>query len=162
MMGWPGLARFYESLSNNHIVNCPITVDDAKRAEFIYGKDVAFLKGKVTASLANAHLDDYDPVALPTEILSLHPNVTLCCDLFYVLGLGFSLSTSRNIRFISCRPIADHNKSNIVDCLDADLDLYCGRGFIPMEIQADSEYNCVRHSFKDVQVSICPADSHVP
>jgi hypothetical protein len=65
--------------------------------------------------------------------------------MFYVLGLGFSLSMSRNIRFISCRPLADRTKSNIVDCLDA-----------------DGEYNCVRHYFKDVKVSICPADSHVP
>jgi hypothetical protein len=162
MMGRPGLARFYESLSNNHIINCPITVDDAKHAKFIYGKDVAFLKGKATASPANAHLDDYEPVALPSEILSLHPKVTLCCDMFYVLGLGFSLSTSRNIRFISCRLLANRTKSNIVDCLDADLELYRGRGFIPTEIQANSEYNCVRHSFKDVKVSICPADSHVP
>jgi hypothetical protein len=162
MLGRPGLARFYECLNGNYIINCPITVDDAKRAQEIYGTDVAFLKGKTTAKPPTEHLPSYEAVALPDEILSLHPKVTLCCDLFYILDLGFSLSTSRGIRYVSCRPIADRAKHNIVDCLDADLTVYRNRGFNPTEIQADNEYNCIRNSFKDVKVSICPADSHVP
>jgi hypothetical protein len=108
------------------------------------------------------HLPSYEAVALPDEILSLHPNVTLCCDLFYILDLGFSLSTSWGIRYVSCRPIADRAKHNIVDCLNADLTIYRNRAFNPTEIQADNEYNCIRNSFKDIKVSICPADSHVP
>ena len=82
MMGRPGLNRFLEALKSNHIINCPITVDDAKRAECIYGKDVAFLKGKTTASPAKDHLADFQAVALPPGLLSVHPKVTLCFDIF--------------------------------------------------------------------------------
>jgi hypothetical protein len=45
-LGRPGYSRFLTALQENHILNCPVTVDDARRAELIYGKDVAFLKGK--------------------------------------------------------------------------------------------------------------------
>jgi hypothetical protein len=55
-LGRPGAARFLEIVRNNFIINCPITIDDVNRAEHIYGKDVAFLKGKTTASPANDHV----------------------------------------------------------------------------------------------------------
>ena len=162
MMGRPGMDRFLEALKKNHIINCPITVDDAKRAESIYGKDVAFLKGKMTSSPAKDHLPDYQAVALPPELLSLQPKVTLCFDIFYVLDLTFSLSTSRNIRYLSCRPMADRNKGTIKACIAADLKMYRERGFEPAEIHADGEYNALKNSFGNVHFSICSADDHVP
>lgn len=50
LIGRPSLPCFLNALENNHLLNCPITVDDGKRAEHIYSKDVAFLKGKKTSS----------------------------------------------------------------------------------------------------------------
>lgn len=94
MLGRPSIERFFETLANNYLLNCPVTVDDAKRAEAIYGKDVAFLKGKTTAKPAEDHVKDYLPIPPCKEILSIHLNVTLCADLFYVLGMIFSLTTS--------------------------------------------------------------------
>jgi hypothetical protein len=76
LLGRPGYSRFLSALKDNHILNCPITVDDAHRAELIYSKDITFLKGKTTASPAKDHLADFSPVALPPDLLSLHPNVT--------------------------------------------------------------------------------------
>ena len=162
MMGRPGLDRFFEALKKNHIINCPLSVDDAKRAESIYGKDVGFLKGKTTASPAKDHLADFQAVALPPELLSLQPRVTLCFDIFYVLNLTFSLSTSRNIRYLSCRPMTDRSKGKIKDCISADLEIYRERGFEPTEIHADGEYNALKGSFRNVHFSICSADDHVP
>jgi hypothetical protein len=46
MIGRPGADRFMDIIRNNLIINCPITIDDVTRAQRIYGKDVAFLKGK--------------------------------------------------------------------------------------------------------------------
>ena len=44
-LGRPSEAEFGKILRNNLIRNCPITPDDAKRARFIYGPDIAALKG---------------------------------------------------------------------------------------------------------------------
>jgi Reverse transcriptase (RNA-dependent DNA polymerase) len=162
LLGRPGYNRFLTALKENHILNCPITVDDAHRAELIYGKDVAFLKGKTTASPAKDHVPDYTPISLPPELLSLHPNVTLCFDIFYVLGLAFSLSTSRSLHYLSCHPITDRSKPSIRASISSDLSLYRTRGFLPTAIHADGEYNVFRNSFPPVRFSICSADDHVP
>jgi hypothetical protein len=162
LLGRPGHAHFLSILRENHILNCPITVDDAQRAQQIYGKDVAFLKGKTTASPAKNHILDFTPISLPPELLCLHPNVTLCFDLFYVLGIGFSLSTSRNLRYLSCHFIADRTKPNIKKCIAADLALYRDRGFNPNNIHADGEYNSLQTAFPDVRFTICAAEDHVP
>jgi hypothetical protein len=162
LLGRPGHSRFLSVLRDNQILNCPLTVDDAQRAEQIYGRDVAFLKGKTTASPAKDHLLDFSPVSLPPELLCLHPNVTLCYDLFYVLGIGFSLSTSRNIRYLSCHYIADRTKPNLKKCIAADLAVYRTRGFTPTNIHADGEFSTLQPDFPDVQFTICAAEDHVP
>jgi hypothetical protein len=162
LLGRPGYTRFLTALRDNHILNCPLTVDDARRAEVIYGKDIAFLKGKTTAKPAKDHVPDYIPISLPSELLSLHPNMILCFDIFYVLGLAFSLSTSRSIHYLSCRHIGDRSKQTIQSCISSDLTLYQTRGFNPTEIHADGEYNPFRHSFPTIRFSICSADDHVP
>jgi hypothetical protein len=45
-LGRPGAARFLDIIRKNLLINCPVTTDNVNRAERIYGKDVAFLKGK--------------------------------------------------------------------------------------------------------------------
>jgi hypothetical protein len=161
LLGRPGYTRFLTTLRENHILNCPITVDDARRAECIYGQDVAFLKGKTTDSPAKSHVPDFTPVNLPSDLLSLHPNVTFCLDLFYVLGLGFSLSTSRSLRYLSSQHISDRTRPNITACVAADLSTYRARGFTPTAIHADNEFS-LQQVFPDIHFSICSADDHVP
>ena len=46
MIGRPSEQEFVDILQKNLIRNCPVTVDDAKRALQIYGPDTATLKGK--------------------------------------------------------------------------------------------------------------------
>jgi hypothetical protein len=161
-MGRPGPARFLDAIKQNHIINCPITVDDALRAERIYGKDMAYLKGKSTASPAKDHVPDQPPVPLPSNLLSSNLDVTLCVDLFYVLGLPFYLSTSRNIHFLSCRALTTRTKESINSSIRSDLDMYRHRGFQPNHIHADGEFNVFKSSFPGVRFSICSADDHVP
>jgi hypothetical protein len=161
-LGRPGQSRFIAGLNGNHILNCPLTADDARRAEIIYGKDVAFLKGKTTASPAPPHIQDVPGTSLPTELLSLHKDVTLFFDLFYVLGLAFSLSVSRNIHFLSSHFIADRSAPLIKSCVASDLKLYRARGFNPTDIHADGEFATIQSSFPDIRFTICAADAHVP
>ena len=149
-MGRPGLSRFLDTLKCNHVLNCPITVEDANHAEMILGRDITFLKGKMMASPAKDHLADFHAVALPPELLSLHPKVTLCFDVFYVLGLAFSLSISCNIHFMSCWAMGNQAKETMKACIVADLTLYSTQGFHPMEIHANGKYNIMKDCFPNV------------
>ena len=38
-LGYPSYRRYFKLLENNYFRNCPLTVDDAKRALNIYGPD---------------------------------------------------------------------------------------------------------------------------
>jgi hypothetical protein len=84
MLGRPDEKTFRHALANNHITNCPLSHDDALRAHIIYGPDVATLKGKMTRATAAAHAPTFQAVPLPSPLLALHPNITLCIDFFYI------------------------------------------------------------------------------
>ena len=44
-VGYPSARDFHQMISQNLILNCPVTVVDVARAEKIYGKDIHALKG---------------------------------------------------------------------------------------------------------------------
>ena len=46
--GMSGSKKFFKSLENNLIRDCPLPVDDAKRCLSVYGKEIAKLKGSKT------------------------------------------------------------------------------------------------------------------
>ena len=47
-MGRPGYKNLMAMLDKNQIRDCPITSEDLKRALYIYGPDIALMKGKTT------------------------------------------------------------------------------------------------------------------
>ena len=94
----PSHKQFLEILSKNQLQNCPVTVEDAKRAHYIWGTDRAYIRGVKTRKKP-LHVPDFQPVFLPAETLCLHHNVTLCLDVFFVQQIPFLHSISRNVRF---------------------------------------------------------------
>ena len=47
-IGFLGYKRYIAAVRNGCMMNCPITIDNIKRAIHVYGPDVAGLKGKTT------------------------------------------------------------------------------------------------------------------
>ena len=66
-IGRPSQQQFEPILAKNLIRNCPVTVDDAKRALLIYGPDEAALKGKTTKA-PSRHVPTFNPVQVPAFI----------------------------------------------------------------------------------------------
>ena len=65
----PGEQAFRHLLQHNLLRNCPVTLDDAKRAMIIYGPDVPTLKGKTTKRPPPSTR----PHARPSSPSPLHP-----------------------------------------------------------------------------------------
>ena len=80
-LGMPGYRKFFKALTHNHIRDCPITIDDAKRALHIYGPDPAHLKGKTTRRKPAA-IPITDLVPLPEDVVSTQKFVNLSVDFF--------------------------------------------------------------------------------
>ena len=66
-------------------MNCPITVEDAKRAFHIYGPDVATIRGKMTRKTPAA-IKNYIPFELPPDLLKEFRRINLATDIFFVQG----------------------------------------------------------------------------
>ena len=76
-IGRPGEDAFENILRTNRIHNCPITVDDARRAVAIYGPDIPKLKGTTTNGPSVAHVPDQNVAEVPWSILLHNNSVTL-------------------------------------------------------------------------------------
>ena len=87
-LGRPGQSLYKKILGNNLIKNCPITVEDARRAILIYGPDLYSLKGKMVRSVGRA-LPSFVPISIPDYVLQHHRDVTLAVDFLYVQRLPF-------------------------------------------------------------------------
>ena len=83
----------------NLLQNCPITYDDIKNANAIWGSDIANIRGKTTRCKSDRVETDY--VDIPCALLSAHVNVTLVADVMFVNGVPFLVSASRNINLIT-------------------------------------------------------------
>ena len=106
-----------KTMLNNHMIpNCPVTADGVDRATTIYGNDVAILKGK-SERKAPHKLPIKTIVEVPPDILSLHKNVTLYVDIFFVDKLVFLLSISKHIKFLTVQHLHDRKIEKILECL---------------------------------------------
>ena len=66
-LGMPGYRRIFKALERNYIKNCPVTLDDAKRALHIYGPDAAHMQGKATRGKAAVIPTRNQPSAYPGQ-----------------------------------------------------------------------------------------------
>jgi hypothetical protein len=137
-LGRPSQQQFEDILKQNLIRNCPVTVDDAKRALLIYGPDLATLKGKTTRGQPTPHVPSFVAVSIPAPILEHHSNVTICADFFFVQGQAFLHFISRKIHHRIAYPVNDRNKGTIIKHIDLVFRLYRSRGFTVTEFHADN------------------------
>ena len=81
-LGRPTIENFKHVLKANMIKNCPVTNDDVKLAEMLFGPDVGTLKGKSKRRKPMPVV--VDNIEIPEELREMHQDVTLCIDLFFV------------------------------------------------------------------------------
>ena len=66
-VGYLSARDFKNGISNNLILNCPVTASDVVRADKIYGQDIHALKGKTTRTKLKPVVIDY--LVMPKNIL---------------------------------------------------------------------------------------------
>ena len=160
-LGRPSQAHFEHILANNLLLNCPVTVDDARRAIAIYGPDPGSLMGKTTKRPAAEHVPTFHPIPAPAFILADHRKVTLCVDIFYVQGHRFLHTVSRKLQFRTVTHVSDVKKDTLYKQLQLAINLYHSRGFQIVEILADMAFECLEHEFMPIRFDFTAHDSHV-
>ena len=161
-IGRPSQKHFEHILRNNLIRNCPITVDDAKRALMIYGPDVPALKGKTTKDRSKTqHVPSFHPTLIPAPILKDHSDVTLCVDFFFVQKYAFLHTISRKIKFRTISHVTNRTKPTMLKGVKEALDLYHSRGFTIVDIHADMEFESIRSDIRPTELNVMAMDEHV-
>ena len=159
-LGRPSERDFYVLLEKGLISNCPITPVDARRATYIYGPDLASLKGKTTRRHPKAVLTP--PVLpVPADVLAHHRNVTLCADVFFVQGAPFLHTISRSIKFRTVVSLPSRSASTLLKHMREVLGFYTARGFQVTDALADLEFAPLQPDLLPTRLDICAADSHV-
>ena len=115
------------AIRSNQIKNCPITVDNIKTAETIWGKDISALKGKTTR-LKPIHIAG-NPLKVPREFLQLNRNIYMTAEIFCVNGQPFFITLSRNIDFLAISHLGDRKIKSIFYAFKAIYRLYLQRVF---------------------------------
>ena len=114
MIGRPSAAEFQTILRRGFIRNCPVTPTDAKRADIIYGPDIATIKGKSKRREAAARVPTFESVPIPPPVLAHYLNITLCLDLCVCAGPWFLSQYLTQHRFphgeAGRRPLEEHHR----------------------------------------------------
>ena len=151
-------------LKSNQIRNCPLTDQDAKLANTIYGRDVALLKGKTTRKKPLVVTTNI--VAVPKEVRMLYNKVTLAIDIFFVNKVPFFITFSLKICFLSVTHLTNRKAPSIFNALRSMHNYYLQRGFTIVFIKADGEFKPLEEMMYELygspKLNLASANEHVP
>ena len=94
-LGTPSIHDFKAMLQLNTIANNPVTLNDIKMAENIFGPDIGAIKGKTTRQTPAPVVEDY--IDIPAELIAAQRDVILCIDGMKVNGIDILTTISKNL-----------------------------------------------------------------
>jgi hypothetical protein len=161
-VGRPKTQDFIRYVRDNLIPNCPITAQDVRNAEFIWGPDLGSLKGKTVRWQSPAvRAESY---TIPLSIMQQYRNVTLSTDIMKVNGIPFFMTISRHIKFGSAGKLDSMENSMILKHFKLVIGVYAIRGFKVTVIMADNQFESLRGELANMGaiINVVSRDEHVP
>ncbi|KAL7493808.1 hypothetical protein ACHAWT_003568, partial [Skeletonema menzelii] len=161
-VGRPSTADFIRYMKENQIRNCPVTPQDVRNAEFIWGPDIGSLQGKTTWTKPNPIR--IQQTEIPPQIMDHYRDVTLSADIMKVTGIPFLTTISRHIKFGSAGKLDSMENKSILPHFKAIISAYAIRGFRVTIVLADGQFESMRTEIADlhVRLHIVARDEHVP
>ena len=155
-------AELTRLIDAGNIPNCPITREDLKTADSIYGRSIIGLKGK-TVRRPEEHVR-IEIKSLPPDITEKYMNVALSADIMYVNGIRFFVTISRHIQFATAEAIGDADTNTLLASIKKVVKTYRKREFTIETISMDNQFNPLRGSIEGwgITVNFVSRDEHVP
>jgi hypothetical protein len=163
-LSYPSIKDFKWVIRSNQIKNCPVTAQDIDVALKIWGKNIVALKGKTTRRKTIPVARDY--VKVPLELVTLHKEVFLMTDIFFVNKNPFFLMLSRKITFTAFNHISDRTVPQIFKAFKEIYQYYLQRGFHITVVHADDEFAPLKPLIESIPggpvVNLASANEHMP
>ena len=107
----------------SHLIwNCPVTIEDVRIAEKVFGKDIATLKGKSVRTKPTTTVTDV--IDVPKALRREHRHVELCVDIMYIQGMTFLTTISKKICYRTIEFIPDRSVNSLCKALDTVFRIY--------------------------------------
>ena len=90
MIATPSTRDFNALVRLNMIPDCPITTDNIKHADTLFGLDLATSRGKTVRHKPTCVVTDY--VDIPRALVDINKQVTLAVDVMFVNSVSFLVS----------------------------------------------------------------------
>ena len=162
-LGTPSINDFKAIIRMNTINNNPVTTDDIKIAEKIFGPDIGTLKGKTTRRKPLPVVNDY--IEIPKELIQAQREVTLCMDGMKVNGQSFLTTISRNIMYRTAQWVKNQTAEVYRDALIQVFRVYNTGGFKITTIHCDNEFRPLMEQISNefqVTMNYANPQEHVP
>ena len=153
--------RLIFMLNHGMIRNCPVEPADVRRAIKLYGPLTALIQGKSTRRTAS-RIKQPELTPVPRRIYEEHQYVTLCMDHFFVQGLSFFHTISKDIKFRTIEHVDDLTRQTTLQCLISVARVYQINKFKLRQINGDMAYESLRDDLLPVQLVTAPAGEKVP
>ena len=159
---FPTIRDYKQIIRTNQIKNCPVTIEDIKVYQAIYGENPYVLKGKTVNKSGKPAVSDF--VEVPPELKKAHQGIKLCANVMYIDSKPFLVTIFKNLHYITIYYLKDEKAATLRLGIDAAMRKYNKAGFEIKEFHADNQFECVRASLEDneIFVNIVPAKAHQP
>ena len=134
----PSMRAFRSLTRQGFIQDFPITHEDMRNAEAIYGKDVSTLKGRSRRPTPPAIDEEW--IEIPRDITRFNRRVTLFIDVMYVNQVIMLTSVDKPIVFRGVVPIPNRSHEVLFDALAKIRAKYHRADFVVHVIRCDGEF----------------------
>jgi hypothetical protein len=118
----PSIQDFKAILCMNFISNNPVTIEDIKIAQQIFGLDIGSLKGKTTRKKLLPVINNY--IKIPEELFAKQQNIVLFIAGIKVNGLMFLTTISKNLYYRTAQYIESKSISYYKQALKEIITIY--------------------------------------
>jgi hypothetical protein len=162
-LGTSSVHDFKMIVTTNTIKNLPITLEDIKTSEIIFGQGIGSLKGKTVRKKPLPVASNY--IEIPKELINNHHDVTLCIDIMNINGLAFLTTISRKIMYRTAEFLPNQSVQAYRSVLDTVFRIYNQAGFRITTIHCDNEFQPIMKNMEDIygiKMNYANPQEHVP
>ncbi len=116
MVGNPTDKEFKGMVCERLITNFPVTVQDVKNGNHIFGSDLANLRGKTIRTKPEHVCIEY--VQIPWDFVELHKYVMLVADVMFVNGLPFLITSLQDISLVTIEYLKSITVKRLIHTLE--------------------------------------------
>jgi hypothetical protein len=159
MIGNPSKSDFKGMVRANMIKNCPVSAGAITNARAIFGPDLASVRGKTVRQTPEPVVEDF--VSVPRLIVEKNKMVTLAADVFFMDGIAFLITVSRQIKFIMAEHVTTCTDKSISKHMQRVIQVYARAGFNVHTVLMDGEFGKVKEKLPLLVCNMMAGKEHV-